>query len=123
MTGPGNLTIVPVVALDRAAMRALAYAAALGQPALALHVSPDTGEADRFRGRGSSAWACAASAWALAVFACDSRLVRLRTPSRASLRVMVSRRMTESFPDRSGIGWTEAMPRSGGRQRGDRGVD
>jgi amino acid transporter len=44
----GELTIVPVVVMDRAAMRALAYAAALGQPALALHVSPTTEEADRF---------------------------------------------------------------------------
>ena len=45
-TGP--LTIVPVVTMDRATMRTLAYAAALGQPALALHVSPTTEEADRF---------------------------------------------------------------------------
>jgi amino acid transporter len=45
-----NLTIVPVVGLDRAAMRALAYAAALGQPTFALHVSPTTEEAERFRG-------------------------------------------------------------------------
>ena len=44
----GELTIVPVVTMDRAAMRTLAYAAALGQPALALHISPTTEEADRF---------------------------------------------------------------------------
>ncbi len=43
-----ELTIVPVVAMDRAALRTLAYAAALGQPAFALHVSPTTEEADRF---------------------------------------------------------------------------
>lgn len=43
-----ELTIVPVVAMDRAGIRALAYAAALGQPAFALHVSPTTEEADRF---------------------------------------------------------------------------
>ncbi len=42
------LTLVPVVIMDRAAMRTLAYAAALGQPALALHVSPTTEQADRF---------------------------------------------------------------------------
>ena len=42
--------IVPVIALDRASMRALAYAAALGQPVFALHISPTTDEADRFRG-------------------------------------------------------------------------
>ncbi len=36
--------------LDRAAMRALAYAAALSQPVLALHVSPTSDEADRFLG-------------------------------------------------------------------------
>ena len=34
--------------MDRAAMRTLAYAATLGQPALAVHVSPTTEEADRF---------------------------------------------------------------------------
>jgi amino acid transporter len=45
----GNeLTIVPLIAMDRAAMRTLAYAAALGQPAFGLHVSPTTEEADRF---------------------------------------------------------------------------
>lgn len=43
------LTIVPVFALDRPTMRALSYAAALGQPAFALHISPTTEEAERFR--------------------------------------------------------------------------
>ena len=43
-----ELTIVPLVAMDRAAMRTLAYAAALGQSAVALHVSPTKEEADRF---------------------------------------------------------------------------
>ena len=45
-----NLTIVPLTVLDQAAMRALAYAASLGQPAFALHVSPTTNEAKRFSG-------------------------------------------------------------------------
>jgi fumarate reductase subunit C len=45
-----NLTIVPVIGLDRASMRALAYAAALGQPTFALHISPTADEAERFRG-------------------------------------------------------------------------
>jgi hypothetical protein len=45
-----NLTIVPVVSLDRPAMRALAYAASLRQPVLALHISPTEEEAERFRG-------------------------------------------------------------------------
>ena len=44
------LTVVPVMALDRATIRALAYAAALGQPAFALHISPTSEEADRFLG-------------------------------------------------------------------------
>lgn len=44
------LTIVPVMALDRPTIRALAYAAALGQPAFALHISPTSEEADRFLG-------------------------------------------------------------------------
>jgi amino acid transporter len=44
------LTVVPVMALDRVTMRALAYAAALGQPAFALHLSPTSEEAGRFLG-------------------------------------------------------------------------
>jgi amino acid transporter len=44
-----NLTIVPIVSLDLPSMRALAYAASLEQPLLALHVSPTEGEAGRFR--------------------------------------------------------------------------
>jgi len=44
------LTVVPVMALDRASIRALAYAASLGQPALALHISPTTEEAGLFLG-------------------------------------------------------------------------
>jgi hypothetical protein len=34
--------------MDRAGLQALAYAAALGQPAFALHISPTAEEADRF---------------------------------------------------------------------------
>jgi fumarate reductase subunit C len=44
------LTIVPVEVMDRAGLQALAYAAALGQPAFALHISPIAEEADRFLG-------------------------------------------------------------------------
>lgn len=43
------LTIVPVASLDRASLRALAYAAALQQPVLALHLAPTAEEAERFR--------------------------------------------------------------------------
>jgi len=46
----GNLLIVLVIGFDRAAMRGLAYAAGLGQPAFALHISPTDDEAGRFRG-------------------------------------------------------------------------
>ncbi len=45
-----HLSVVPVASLDLAAMRALAYAASLQQPVLALHVSPAEEEAERFRG-------------------------------------------------------------------------
>ncbi|MGV9993527.1 APC family permease [Streptomyces sp. NPDC003374] len=45
-----HLIIVPVARLDLAGMRALAYAASLGQPLLALHLSPTETEAERFRG-------------------------------------------------------------------------
>ncbi len=41
--------LVPVASLDLASMRALAYAASLQQPVLALHVSPAEEEAERFR--------------------------------------------------------------------------
>jgi hypothetical protein len=44
-----HLFVVPVAGLDLPAMHALAYAASLQQPVLALHVSPTQGEAERFR--------------------------------------------------------------------------
>jgi amino acid transporter len=44
-----NLVLVPVATLNRAGMRALAYAASLQQPVLALHLSPTEEEAERFR--------------------------------------------------------------------------
>jgi amino acid transporter len=44
-----HLAVVPVARLDRASLRALAYAASLGQPMFAVHVSPDDQEDDRFR--------------------------------------------------------------------------
>jgi amino acid transporter len=44
-----HLAIVPIVRLDLAGLRALAYAASLGQPVLAVHLSPDEDEAARFR--------------------------------------------------------------------------
>ncbi len=44
-----HLILVPVASLDLASMRALAYAASLQQPVLALHVSPTDEEAERFR--------------------------------------------------------------------------
>jgi amino acid transporter len=44
-----NLTVVPVISMDLASLRALAYAASLGQPVLALHLSADEEEARRFR--------------------------------------------------------------------------
>ena len=47
-----HLIIVAVASLNLASMRALAYAASLQQPVLALHVSPTSAEADRF----SSYW-------------------------------------------------------------------
>ncbi|MEV7776952.1 APC family permease [Kitasatospora sp. NPDC088351] len=45
-----HLAVVPVAALDLPGMRALAYAASLQQPVLAVHVSPTEEEAERFRG-------------------------------------------------------------------------
>ncbi|WP_435195366.1 APC family permease [Streptomyces sp. NRRL F-5630] len=44
-----HLTVVALAVLDLSGLRALAYAASLGQPLLALHISPDEEEADRFR--------------------------------------------------------------------------
>jgi amino acid transporter len=44
-----HFAIVPIAALDRASMRALAYAASLGVPLLALHISPSEEEAKRFK--------------------------------------------------------------------------
>jgi hypothetical protein len=45
-----HLVVIPVATLNAASMRALAYAASLRQPVLALHISPTEDEADRFRG-------------------------------------------------------------------------
>jgi amino acid transporter len=45
-----HLAIVPVAHLDLASLRALAYAASLGQPVLAIHISPSEEEGERFRG-------------------------------------------------------------------------
>ncbi len=45
-----HLILVPVASLDLPSMRALAYAASLQQPVLALHVSPTDAEAERFSG-------------------------------------------------------------------------
>ncbi|MHB8643145.1 MAG: APC family permease [Gaiellaceae bacterium] len=45
-----HLAIVPVGRLDLSSLRALAYAASLGQPVLAVHLSADKEEAERFRG-------------------------------------------------------------------------
>jgi hypothetical protein len=49
-TEVSHLVVVPIAALDLAALRALAYAASLSVPLLALHVSPSDVEAERFRG-------------------------------------------------------------------------
>jgi amino acid transporter len=43
-----HFAVVPVAALDRPSMRALAYAASLGSPVLAVHISPNEEEAKRF---------------------------------------------------------------------------
>jgi hypothetical protein len=44
-----HFMVVPVERLDLANLRALAYAASLAQPLLAVHISPDDEEAERFR--------------------------------------------------------------------------
>ncbi|MFJ2211739.1 APC family permease [Streptomyces sp. NPDC101062] len=44
-----HLSVVALDSLHRASMRALAYAASLQQPVLALHVSPSDEDAERFR--------------------------------------------------------------------------
>jgi hypothetical protein len=45
-----HLVVVPIVRLDLSSLRALAYAVSLGQPVLAVHISPGDDEAARFRG-------------------------------------------------------------------------
>ncbi|MFF5174233.1 APC family permease [Micromonospora sp. NPDC000089] len=44
-----HLVVVPVARLNRASLRALAYAVSLGRPTLALHIAPEEPEAERFR--------------------------------------------------------------------------
>lgn len=50
-----HLLLVPVASIDLASVRALAYAASVGQPVLAVHISPTDEEAERF-GRYWRAW-------------------------------------------------------------------
>jgi amino acid transporter len=45
-----HMVVVPVASLDLAALRALAYAASLSAPVLAVHISPSEEEAERFHG-------------------------------------------------------------------------
>lgn len=45
-----HLAVVPIARFDLASLRALAYAASLGQPVLAVHLSPGEDEAERLRG-------------------------------------------------------------------------
>jgi len=45
-----HLVVVPIVRLDLSSLRALAYATSLGQPLLAVHISPGDEEAERFKG-------------------------------------------------------------------------
>lgn len=50
-TNPGdvsNLVVVPIAAIDASSLHALAYAASLAQPVLAVHISGDEDEAARF---------------------------------------------------------------------------
>jgi amino acid transporter len=44
-----HLAVVPVARVDQTSLRAIAYAASLGQPAFAVHISPDDEEDERFR--------------------------------------------------------------------------
>jgi amino acid transporter len=44
-----HLAVVPIVRLDLSSLRALAYASSLGQPVLAVHISPAEDEAARFK--------------------------------------------------------------------------
>ncbi|HLH64453.1 MAG TPA: APC family permease [Solirubrobacteraceae bacterium] len=44
----GHLAVVPIAVLDQAALRALAYAASLAVPVLAVHLSPSEEEGERF---------------------------------------------------------------------------
>jgi hypothetical protein len=50
-----SFAVVPIAVLDLAALHALAYAVSLGQPVLAVHVSPTADEAERFE-RSWQAW-------------------------------------------------------------------
>jgi amino acid transporter len=44
-----HLAVVPVARLDQTSLRAISYATSLGQPAFAVHISPDDEEDERFR--------------------------------------------------------------------------
>ena len=48
-SGRANRAVVPIVRLDPSSLRALAYAASVGRPVLAVHISPGADEAARFK--------------------------------------------------------------------------
>ena len=50
-----SFAVVPIAVLDLSALHALAYAVSLGQPVLAVHISPTEQEAERFK-RSWQAW-------------------------------------------------------------------
>jgi Amino acid permease len=50
-----SFAVVPIAVLDLAALHALSYAVSLGQPVLAVHISPTEEEAERFN-RSWQAW-------------------------------------------------------------------
>lgn len=44
-----HVVLIPISRIDRPSLKALSYAASLGKPTLALHISPEEAEAARFR--------------------------------------------------------------------------
>ena len=83
----GNLVIVAVAAIDAASLRALAYAASLAQPVLAVHVSADEEEATRFHGY-----------WEAWVITCHSKSSSRPTGLPSRPWPTTSRRCTTSDP-------------------------
>jgi hypothetical protein len=91
-----HLTVVPIASMDRASLRALAYAVSMGHPTLAVHVCPD----DEGAGRMTDLW----SAWG------DHIPLQLVVSPYRSLATAILNYMAEIHAQRPDLTLTVVLP-------------